>query len=155
MTKGSEIEFSEIQEFKPIKTMLGKDEDVDASNWSTRDVAKWLNTLELADYAPAFAEHKVTGKDWFNHKIYQEIRQFTPRLARGALQRARRCVSWRARSVAPGDRKVISRGRPEVGPSVSRNHLSIRTPLISAQAPVSDDLGSRGVPLRQGMLRLH
>mmetsp|Transcript_6058 Transcript_6058/g.19020 ORF Transcript_6058/g.19020 Transcript_6058/m.19020 type:complete len:245 (-) Transcript_6058:203-937(-) len=99
----------EIPEYKPVHTVLGTDEDVDASQWSTRDVAKWLGSLGLGDYAPTFAEHKVTGN--LLHVLTEEhfrelgvalvgeralLLQETAKLWRGAVQKRRFRTIWEA-----------------------------------------------------------
>jgi len=52
-----------VPDIRPLdkKTVLGADEDVDASTWSTREVARWLASLGLGRHAQAFADHRITG----------------------------------------------------------------------------------------------
>lgn len=59
--KATKQELLELPEYKPLSTILGADEDVDASAWTTRDVAEWLHSIGLGRFDRAFAENKVTG----------------------------------------------------------------------------------------------
>ena len=101
------VEVSSLPEFKPVKTSV--EEDVDASEWSTRDVATWLYNLGLGDYASAFAEHKVTGNilPVLSESHFKELGvilvgerallcQETAKLYRGAVNKRRFRTIWQA-----------------------------------------------------------
>mmetsp|Transcript_18671 Transcript_18671/g.24243 ORF Transcript_18671/g.24243 Transcript_18671/m.24243 type:complete len:254 (-) Transcript_18671:304-1065(-) len=108
---GKNLELSQIPEYLPKKpeTFLGSDEDVDVSKWSTRDVGRWLNSLELDQFAQIFAEHRITGD--ILHLLHEDhfkelgvnlvgeraiLLRETARMYRGQVQKRRFRTIWEA-----------------------------------------------------------
>mmetsp|Transcript_11119 Transcript_11119/g.28278 ORF Transcript_11119/g.28278 Transcript_11119/m.28278 type:complete len:248 (+) Transcript_11119:121-864(+) len=103
---------AKLPEYKPIKTVLGVEEDVDSSSWSTLDVANWLQSCGLGNYAMAFAQHKITG-DLLHVLTEQHLRELgvesigerllimhqIAKIYRGAVQRRRFRTIWEAEAL--------------------------------------------------------
>lgn len=107
--KAKAKELAALPEYKPLKTTLGLDEDVDASEWSTHDVANWLYSIGLGHFSQGFAEQKITGdllhlltEDHLKElgiKLIGDRAMLTKQIAllyRGAVQRRRFRTIWEA-----------------------------------------------------------